>query len=252
MKSSVHELISAGTPAAATLSAPSRCRAGRPRRRACLARRRPFRQPLPSYSPGYHPGRPRRPQRVGTYGFIKGATGFLLGAVKPGPHDMEDYGYLLEHAVLEATTWDWHLLARRHVHQEFLCRRIDARPDEVVPAVIAAGYPTETSRKHWLRRGAGSERRLPPEKLFFDERPDTPLDPASDGHLAGIVEAVRWAPSASNKQPWRLIRGDGAWPLLPGAHQGLRQGSAHLTGQNGRPAARGYGHRHVSFRTGGP
>ena len=42
-------------------------------------------------------------RRLGTYGFIKGATGFIVGAVKSGPGDLEDYGYLLEEVVLHAT-----------------------------------------------------------------------------------------------------------------------------------------------------
>ena len=162
---------------------------------------------------------------LGTYGFIKGATGFLLGAVRPGPHDMEDYGYLLERAVLEATDLGlgtcW--LGGTFTKSSF-GRKIDAQPDEVVPAVIATGYPTETSRKHWVRRSAGSERRLPPEKLFFAEGPDTPLDPASVGDVADILEAVRWAPSASNKQPWRLIRKNGAWHFYLARTKGYGRG----------------------------
>lgn len=40
---------------------------------------------------------------LGTYGFIRGATGFIIGAVKRSPHNMEDFGYLMEQAVLFAT-----------------------------------------------------------------------------------------------------------------------------------------------------
>ena len=162
---------------------------------------------------------------LGTYGFVKGATGFLLGAVKPGPLDMEDYGYLLERAVLEAadlglgTCW----LGGTFTKSSF-AHKIDARPGEVVPAVIATGYPTETSRNNWVRRNAGSERRLPPHELFFDETPQTPFDPASDADLAAVLEAVRWAPSASNKQPWRLIRSDGAWHFYLARTKGYGKG----------------------------
>ena len=38
-----------------------------------------------------------------TYGFIKGATGFIVGAAERTPKDMEDYDYLMEHAILFAT-----------------------------------------------------------------------------------------------------------------------------------------------------
>ncbi len=149
---------------------------------------------------------------LGTYGFIRGATGFIVGAVRPGLYDMEDYGYLLERAVLEATDLQlgtcW--LGGTFSKSSF-ARKIDAQRDELVPAVIAVGYPTEASRNGWMRRGVGSERRLRPERLFFDEKPGVPLDVGSGGDLAGVLEAVRWAPSASNKQPWRLIRVGGAW-----------------------------------------
>jgi len=40
---------------------------------------------------------------LGTYGFSRGAVGFILGAVERAPRDLEDYGYLMEHAVLFAT-----------------------------------------------------------------------------------------------------------------------------------------------------
>ena len=46
---------------------------------------------------------PDRLKRLGTYGFIKGATGFIVGTVQRGPKDMEDYGHLLEQIVLSAT-----------------------------------------------------------------------------------------------------------------------------------------------------
>ena len=36
---------------------------------------------------------------LGTYGFIKGATGFIVGAAERSPEDLEDYGYLMEHAI---------------------------------------------------------------------------------------------------------------------------------------------------------
>jgi len=41
-----------------------------------------------------------------------------------------------------------------------------------------------------------------------------------DDELAALLEAARWAPSAGNSQPWRLIparRGDGAFDLVYGS-----------------------------------
>jgi hypothetical protein len=147
-----------------------------------------------------------------TYGFIKGATGFIVGTVRPGPGDMEDYGYLLERAVLEATELKlgtcW---LGGTFNKSAFARKIDVRKDEVMPAVVATGYPTQDSRKHWLRSRIGAERRLPSEQLFFDGGPATPLDPDAAGDSARLLEVVRWAPSASNKQPWRVVRAGKDW-----------------------------------------
>jgi nitroreductase len=149
---------------------------------------------------------------LGTYGFIKGATGFIVGAVRPGPGDMEDYGYLLERAVLEATELKlgtcW---LGGTFNKSSFARKIDLRKDEVMPAVVATGYPTEDCRKHWMRSRIGAERRLPAEQLFFEGGPATPLAlDAADG-VARLLELVRWAPSASNKQPWRVVRDGKGW-----------------------------------------
>ena len=40
----------------------------------------------------------------GTYGMIQGAKNFLVGAMHPGPWDMEDFGYVFETVILYATS----------------------------------------------------------------------------------------------------------------------------------------------------
>ena len=130
---------------------------------------------------------------LGTYGFIKGATGFIVGAVRPGPGDMEDYGYLSgARGPGGHRLGAGHLLARRHLQQELL-RPQDRRSsrDEVMPAVVATGYPTEDSREHWMRSRIGAERRLPPEQLFFEGGPD---------HAAGSRRRRRRRPGAGGSQ----------------------------------------------------
>jgi Putative TM nitroreductase len=149
---------------------------------------------------------------LGTYGFIKGATGFIVGAVEPGPRDMEDYGYGLEHAVLAATDLGlgtcW--LGGSFTKSSF-ARKIGATRSEVVPAVVATGYPAEGSRASRIRERAGSDRRLPREQLFWEQKPGEPLEFSQAAEYASVLEAVRWAPSASNKQPWRLLRSGDIW-----------------------------------------
>jgi len=144
---------------------------------------------------------------LGTYGFIRGAAGFIVGAVRPAPRDMEDYGYCLERAVLKATEINvgtcW--LGGSFTKSSFAAK-IAAGDDEVVPAVIALGYPKKNSENHWMRRSAKGSLRKPHERLFFDQRPGSPLDISTVRRFAEALEMVRWAPSASNKQPWRVVR----------------------------------------------
>ena len=150
-------------------------------------------------------------KRLGTYGFIKGATGFLVGAVRRAPRDAEDYGYLVEQAILHATglglgtCWLGGTFTRQ-------VRGSPGRPcrDEIMPAVISLGYPADDGAARVREREAGS-RRLPASSLFFDERFDAPLALASGDPFAATLEAVRMAPSASNKQPWRLVRRGADW-----------------------------------------
>jgi Putative TM nitroreductase len=164
---------------------------------------------------------------LGTYGFIKGASGFVVGAVEPGPRDMEDYGYGLEQAVLAATDLGlgtcW--LGGSFTKSSF-ARKIGATRSEVVPAVVAVGYPEEGSRVSRTRERAGSDRRLPREQLFWEEKPGEPLDFSRVPGHAGVLEAVRWAPSASNKQPWRLLRSGDTWHFYLQRTKGYGNGSA--------------------------
>jgi nitroreductase len=164
---------------------------------------------------------------LGTYGFVKGATGFIVGAVKPGPRDMEDYGYCLEQAVLVATDLGlgtcW--LGGTFTKSSF-ARKIGARRSEVVPAVVAVGYPAEGSRSGLVRKRAGSDRRLPREQLFAEGKLGEPLDFSRAAGYVDVLEAVRWAPSASNKQPWRLVRAGEAWHFYLRRSKGYSKGGA--------------------------
>ena len=81
-------------------------------------------------------------RRLGTYGFIKGATGYIAGAVRHAPKDLEDYGYLLEEIVLFATgiglgtCW----LGGTFTRSTFVRRFGGLERGETMPAVISTGH----------------------------------------------------------------------------------------------------------------
>jgi nitroreductase len=168
---------------------------------------------------------------LGTYGFIKGATGFIAGAVETGPMDLEDYGYLLEEVVLFATDLGlgtcW--LGGTFTKSRF-ADRLALTAGETMPAVLAVGHIDHTQAKEQIHRRPLSQR-LPFTQLFFERNFDTPIagDALGDGPRDGaglrLLEAVRWAPSASNRQPWRIVRDGDAWHFYLQRTKGYGKGS---------------------------
>ena len=148
-------------------------------------------------------------RRLGTYGMIKGARLYLLGAVKEGKGALEDLGYCMEKIILEATALGlgtcW--LGGTFKRSAF-AEKIDLAADELLPAITPIGHPLKemTTADRMIRSGAGSNRRKPWSALFYEADGKTALTEASAGLYSQALEAVRLGPSASNRQPWRLIR----------------------------------------------
>lgn len=151
---------------------------------------------------------------LSTYGFIKGATGFILGAIPHGAFNQEDFGYVVEHVILYATSLGlgtcW--LGGTFAKSRFSAK-LGLREDELLPAVIATGYCAAKRRilESFIRQQANAEQRFPWERLFFDGTFGVPLTRDAAGPFATVLEMVQIGPSASNKQPWRIVK-DGESP----------------------------------------
>jgi len=150
---------------------------------------------------------------LGTYGFIKSPTGFIIGAMARGDKNLEGFGYLMERIVLFATDlglgtcWVGGVFTRSS-----FSRKIGAKRGETIPAVVTTGYAAdEGGVRDPIRRMAGSDRRLPWEAIFSDARFGSTLAPQTAGAYAEALEMVRLGPSASNKQPWRIVREGRCW-----------------------------------------
>jgi hypothetical protein len=145
---------------------------------------------------------------LGTYGVIKGASLFIAGAVAKGPRAMEDFGYGMEKNILFATTlglgtcWLGGTLNRAG-----FARKIGLAAEELMPAISPVAYPAgkRSLTDRAFRFMAKSDRRKPWADLFFDRIPGNPLSKENAGALEAALEAVRIGPSASNRQPWRII-----------------------------------------------
>lgn len=79
--------------------------------------------------------------------------------------------------------------------------------DEIMPCASALGYPAKkmSLRESMMRKGIKAGERLPFEELFFDGSFDTSLSKEKAGKWLDALETVRLAPSAVNKQPWRVV-----------------------------------------------
>lgn len=152
-------------------------------------------------------------KQLSTYGVIRNAGVYMLGAVSKGPRCMTDFGYAMEKNILEAsslglgTCWLGGTFSRSG-----FSRRMDLRENEVLPAVSPVGFPA--GRRSLVdgifRFAASSHARRPWPDLYYAGNPSEPLSPSAAGGFVEALECVRLAPSASNKQPWRVIKENGA------------------------------------------
>lgn len=149
------------------------------------------------------------PVKMGTYGLLAGVSAFIVPAVERGEGAMEDLGWAVEAAVLDATAlglatcWIGGLFSRSAA-----AGFVRAGEDDIVPALIAVGHAAaRRSLQDRIVAGiAKSRSRRPLGELVRG------MDSIEAGGSASpygealmrCLEAVRIAPSASNKQPWRF------------------------------------------------
>jgi nitroreductase len=149
---------------------------------------------------------------LGTYGFIKGAPGFVVGTVENSTRDLEDFGFTAEAIVLAATDLGlgtcW---LGGTFNRSAFATKIGLRDNEALPAVLAIGHAASRrgAVERLIRLGAGAKRRKPFAELFFDEAFGMPLSLPAAGPYGDPLEMVRLGPSASNRQPWRIVRTTG-------------------------------------------
>lgn len=140
---------------------------------------------------------------------IKGETAYLGAKVARAPYAEEALGFSLETLMLYAlsmglgTVWLGGTLDRRAFE-----RAMDLESDEMMPCVSPVGRPAVkmSLRETVMRRGAAVTPRQSFSTLFFDEDFRHPLAEESAGDLLQPLKAVQRAPSAVNRQPWRVVR----------------------------------------------
>jgi len=147
-------------------------------------------------------------KNLGTYGFITGAPHFIVGAIKDSPMNMEEFGYVLEKIILYATDMGlgtcW--LGGTFTRGSF-AETINLQEDEIIPAITPIGYTPSERRSigKIMRWAAKAKKRKLWDELFYSTDFQTPIHQNDAGEYSTALEMVRLGPSASNKQPWRIL-----------------------------------------------
>ena len=143
---------------------------------------------------------------------VTGESLYFAAKLPRGPHGEEALGFAFEQLVLYAwslgigTVWLGGTLNR-----DAFEKAMDLASGEFMPCASPLGYPAKKPalRDTLMRKGIGADSRLPFGELFFSRDLSHPLSPEAAGGLARPLEAVRLAPSAVNRQPWRVVVSDG-------------------------------------------
>ncbi len=142
---------------------------------------------------------------------VSGTDLYVGGKIKCLPNASVAFGYSFEALVLYAqslgvgTVWLGGTMNRSAFEQA-----MDLEKDEMMPCASPLGYQARkmSLREGMMRKAVKADERLPFEELFFEGAFDTPLTKAKAGVFSEPLEMARLAPSAVNKQPWRVLVAD--------------------------------------------
>ncbi len=151
--------------------------------------------------------------KLGTYGVIKGAMQYIGTTIKLEPMALEALGYELEAVILYlahlelGTCWLGGTFNRKG-----FAKAMNIEEDEIFPIITPYGYAA--TKKHMkeivMRKMIKADQRKEWNQLFYINDFQTPLKKEKAGELEVPLEMVRLGPSASNKQPWRILIKDNA------------------------------------------
>ncbi|MEH7072757.1 nitroreductase family protein [Neobacillus drentensis] len=146
--------------------------------------------------------------KLGTYGFIKNPSGYLVGITENNREALIDFAFTFQKLVLFlteleiGTCWMGGTFSRNSFEEE-----IQLDESGFIPCITPIGYPKQKQRvfDKAVRLVVKADNKKPWDKLFYDTDFESNLTKENAGLLEVPVEMVRLGPSASNKQPWRLV-----------------------------------------------
>ena len=170
-------------------------------------------------------------EKLGTYGIIKGASLYLAVTTRPEDGAMEGLGYDLEQLILYMTSQGlgtcW---LGGTFNRSAFANAMEIQDGEIFSILSPVGYPATKKRigESLFRRTLKADQRMPWEKLFFAQDFSSPLTKEAAADYQIPLEMLRLAPSAVNKQPWRVLMKNGAFHFFKQGTMGGESGALDM------------------------
>lgn len=151
-------------------------------------------------------------EKLGTYGIIKNPSNFIITKlVDDDKFALEALGYEVEELILYlsdigiGSCW----LGGTFNRGQF-AKAVNLKEGELIPVIVPIGYIADkkTITDKVMRKISKGDLRKNWKDLFFNNDFSNPLTNKEAGSYDDVLEMVRLGPSASNKQPWRIIKED--------------------------------------------
>ena len=147
--------------------------------------------------------------KLGTYGYISGASDYIMLIYKESPFAEMGSAYMFEQIILFCTNMGlgtcW--LGGSFSRGDFK-KQVDLQPDEKLRIVSPIGY--SSGKRRFLDTLVKPKKQIknprkPFNTIFYNIDFSTPLEEDMAGIYFLPLEMVRLGPSANNKQSWRVV-----------------------------------------------
>ncbi len=146
-------------------------------------------------------------RKIGTYGYTRGYQGILVGIAPPDARSLFELAYVTHGVVLLmthlglGTVWMGGSFSRADV-----LKSVGVDAPEIIAAIVPFGRSAgkKLLKEHLMKAIIAPANRKPMDEVFCFGDLETPLG-EEGGPYRAALDLARRAPSAKNKQPWRVV-----------------------------------------------
>lgn len=139
---------------------------------------------------------------------LVGVNDYVAAKINRAENFEVAYGYSFEAFILAATALGFGtVMLGGTFNRKAFEAAMQVTETESMPLATPVDYTADKKsvREKMMRKAIGADKRLPFEQLFFENSFATGLTAENAGKFREALEMVRLAPSAVNKQPWRIV-----------------------------------------------